>query len=249
MDSYVAVKAYMEETNKYDQEDLKNVDAFIEENAKTARLEMHQKADENLPTGWRLEVKNSSDNLIVSPDGTIFSSRMLALQHMMLKNFPKEDVSQMESSLKEEGWRLSELLPKGWLFKKGRLGAGIQMFSSKGEHFETCTKAKQSLASDSNSREKDIKNMEKLINDTIMTNRSKNKRSSQCYLPDGWQSRMEGKKEVFSWLKELSSVSVSLFLQVFLSPDGSKCSNLRLALMKISREGTYSKEEVYWGRL
>ena len=134
---------------------------------------------------------------------------MLALQHMMLKNFPKEDVSQMESSLKEEGWRPSELLPEGWLFKKGKHGAGIQMFSSKGEHFVSCTAAKQSLASDSNSREKDIKNMEKLINDTIMTNRSKSKLSSQSYLPDGWQSRMEGKKEVFSWLKELNSVSIS----------------------------------------
>ena len=239
MDSYVAVKAYMEETNKYDQEDLKNVDAFIEENAKTARLEMHQKADEDLPKGWRLEVADSTDQLIVSPDGTKFSSRMLALQHMVQNNFATEEVSLMESSLKEEGWRSSELLPKGWLFKKGKHGTGIQMFSSKGEHFETCTAAKQSLAT-SSSREKDVKNIEKLINDTI-TQRSKIKLSSQSYLPKGWQSRMEGNKEVL--FLESSSVSNS-FSQVFLSPDGSKCSNLRLTLMKISRAGTYSEDEV-----
>ena len=192
MDSYVAAKAYMEETNKYDQEDLKNIDAFVEENAKTARLEMQQKADEALPRGWRLiEVEASSSHLIVSPDGTEFPNRMLALQHMRRQNkFSKEDVVLMQGSLKEEGWGTSELLPEGWLFKKGKHGAGIQMFSNKGEHFESCTAAKQSLG------EEDIKKMDKLINDT-MTQRSKNKLSSQSYLPEGWQSRMEGNKEVF----------------------------------------------------
>ena len=120
---------------------------------------------------------------------------MLALQHMMQNKFAKEEISLMQNSLKEEGWRSSELLPKGWLFKKGKHGSGIQMFSNKGEHFETCSAAKQSLAS-SSSRETDIKKMEKLINETI-TQRNKMELSSQSYLPKGWQSRTEGNKKVF----------------------------------------------------
>ena len=137
---------------------------------------------------------------------------MLALQHMMQNNFSREDVSLMQNSLREEGWRSSELLPAGWLFNKGKHGTGIQIFSNQGEHFETCTAAKQSLASSSSTKEKDIRNIEKLVNDT-MTQRNKIKLSNQSYLPKGWQSRMEGKGEVYYWrIKSRSSVSKFLKL-------------------------------------
>ena len=77
MDSYVAVKAYMEEADKYDQEDLNNVELLVEELAKRTRLQICQKelpdnvltkmgkdessSQDYLPFGWKSKMEGNKE--------------------------------------------------------------------------------------------------------------------------------------------------------------------------------------------
>ena len=77
MDSYVAVKAYIEEADKYDQEDLNNVDLLVEELAKRTRLQFCQKelpdnvltkigkdelsSQDYLPFGWKSKMEGNKE--------------------------------------------------------------------------------------------------------------------------------------------------------------------------------------------
>ena len=70
-----------------------------------------------MPEGWRLRICGSQQ-YIVSPEGEQFQSRRKALQHLVGRGAPEEEVELMRETMAEDGWLRSDLLPPTWRFQK-----------------------------------------------------------------------------------------------------------------------------------
>ena len=135
MSSYSTAKAYIENSQRYSEEDLSNVDILAKENAKSRRLldtwgSLEQTKREtlgkdkivnawvearSLPKGWK--VKKNERPLYLSPDGSQFSGLPAVLRELTREMVDSEEADMVRVALVEEGWQKHELLPKGWMIK------------------------------------------------------------------------------------------------------------------------------------
>ena len=139
MSSYSTAKAYIENSQRYNQEDLNNVDMLAKENAKSRRLldtggildsKLEPTKREtfgnfktvkawedapNLPQGWKM--KRNERPQYLSPDGCQFSGLPAVLRHLTREMVDCEEAEMVRCALIEEGWCKHELLPTGWMIK------------------------------------------------------------------------------------------------------------------------------------
>ena len=92
--------------------------------------------DITVPTGWRY--KNCGRFILKSPKGNIFKSRRGAFAYMSSTGtFTRDELNEMKSSLKQEGWMVNKELPKNWMFRKSGDRSTTQFIAPGGELFET----------------------------------------------------------------------------------------------------------------
>ena len=99
---------------------LENCNKFMSEQKPADVKYEWNDGDNTVPKGWKLRISESEAEWqwMLSPDGAQFRSRYTAIQHMMKKNYKKEDIEEMkELMILHEGWQRSELLPENWLYK------------------------------------------------------------------------------------------------------------------------------------
>ena len=94
-----------------------------------------------VPTGWRYKTKSKK---LISTIGEVFRSRRGALKSMVnSEHYSIEEIEEMRSMLRHEGWRESDNLPRCWLIRDGRKKHGSEFLGPGGEYFTTMGKAAQ----------------------------------------------------------------------------------------------------------
>ena len=78
-------------------------------------------ADQTIPVGWRIRNVNGSQ-ILLSPNGLQFGSRIAAFQELVTKNYPDQMKAEMFDKLACEGFQANELLPFGWIYQKTEEG-------------------------------------------------------------------------------------------------------------------------------
>ena len=96
------------------------------------------KDDPSVPAGWMMKVVKFGQNNVtklISPRGQMIQGRRLALKMMITENFSEEEISEMRSCLKVDGWSEHESLPRHWLCKTSRDGTAF--IDAKGNLFRS----------------------------------------------------------------------------------------------------------------
>ena len=92
-----------------------------------------------VPTGWRYNTKSKK---LISTIGEVFRSRRGALKAMVnSEHYSIEEIEEMRSMLRHEGWRESDDLPRCWLIRDGRKKNCSEFLGPGGEYFTTLGKA------------------------------------------------------------------------------------------------------------
>ena len=76
--------------------------------------------DPTVPAGWMIRMIGGLKNSyhLLSPDMKHFTGRRKALEFLIEKNYPEEEIDEMRSCLRFDGWFEDSALPSKWLFKK-----------------------------------------------------------------------------------------------------------------------------------
>ena len=97
-------------------------------------LPLEWKSTDFLPTGWKTKLADSGNKIFLSPDGNQFAGRRVVLQHMIKEKFSESNISEMRTSMADNGWKISDCLPKNWLYKvKSKTNRNIDILSSEGQ--------------------------------------------------------------------------------------------------------------------
>ena len=104
-------------TSEGSTEDLEKFKCFL---VKLNQSKLVIREDLELPQGWKVEENESNSNMkiFVSPAGSKFANRRLALANMIENYFPFEDIDQMRKCLRHEGWQEDRKLPRDWRMKE-----------------------------------------------------------------------------------------------------------------------------------
>jgi len=237
IESYVAAKLYMEQGDKYDQDDLNNIQLLAEENARERRLQdaNREVVDITVPAGWKTKAWGSK-TILISPEGVSFPCRRAALEHMAREGWGMEEVEEMrELAVEHEGWQRSKHLPHGWIFKWSagpKFGSriNINILSEDGHMMGSYSSARIYLKENAKYDEECIANLEKLITEV-----GNERRLASC--PVGETNMDEAKdKSVPSGWKTKAGGSKTFII----SPEGVSFPCRRAALQHMLRKG--------WGR-
>jgi len=144
-DMYASKKtltAFFRSNEEYSEEDVKNLESLQEEIRVKWIQDKHNwlENEGSVPPGWKIRfftgVKaNKKPRVrcyILSPEGTLFQSRLKALQFMIQKNHPADQIYCMRSNLEKEGWCSHPMLPENWRIKRKITGKGFLFFTSEG---------------------------------------------------------------------------------------------------------------------
>ena len=207
--SYLRAIKHMEESSKYDEEDVKKLNQLLDMNSRNARLAIHAQEEEDddeeskdlhpLPEGWRMRVCGRQ-NYVISPEGSQLNNKRKALQFMIQNNYPDYEVQVMRLAMENDGWKPSEYLPENWKIKyikeRGNKNTDkrMQFLSAKGDLINSFLGAMTHLAEDGYSQE-DIENVNKLLEENGKSSRLSinNDASAKFPTPPGWKIRVCGK--------------------------------------------------------
>ena len=256
MSSYSTAKAYIENSPRYSQEYLTNIDTLAKENAKSRRLmETYGTAElterENigkdktvkawveasgLPKGWKM--KNNEKPLYLSPDGRQFSGLLAVLRDLTTKEVDSEEADMVRCALVEEGWQKHELLPKGWMIKasetKLKRGARLKktnlgIISPEGHLFSSFLSAACYM------EEKrlfyslaDIKNIKSIDIRNGVPSFEEQEWGDDGGLPQGWKVKL--------------SMEGGVLCEAFLTPDNSQLASRHSALEHLISTGGTDEE-------
>ena len=185
------ISSYMSE------EDLAKFAAYAEEESKVARSSSYEWVDDpSLPQGWRSRLSEAK-KFYLAPTNEQFPVRRLALKFMVEKGYPEEDLEKTRSSLVEEGWRKSPLLPEGWRFRLTEHKPGSKVFLTKEGMFFKSFKTIREYASANCTPAEVIK-----LDEFAIEESRKSRLSEVSYnweedesLPEGWKlRRIQGPK-------------------------------------------------------
>ena len=104
--------------------------------------------DDTVPPGWKSRTAEGKvgKQFFLSPGGTQFATRTVALQQMRREDRSGEEVEVMERKVVElEGWQRHQNLPPGWLFKQTYQNKNVLFLSSEGDMHESFTTALQAV--------------------------------------------------------------------------------------------------------
>ena len=132
------ISSYMSE------EDLARFAAYAEGESKVNRNSSYEWLEEpSLPKGWRSRLSEAK-KYYLAPTNEQFPVRRLALKFMVEQNYPEQDLEKTRSSLGEEGWKESALLPEGWRFRPKENKYGAKDFLTKeGMYFKSFKSTKE----------------------------------------------------------------------------------------------------------
>ena len=228
-DSFLKAKEHLEFNGNF----IENISKLIEELANCRRKQesrkddkshnklLEWKATESLPIGWKIKSTESGKTLILSPDGYQFAGRRAALQFMIREKFSESNIFQMRTSMAKDGWKMSDCLPKDWLYKITSMNShDVDIFSSEGQLFTSYIAAKEYMKSRQTYGNNDLENLSQLCN-KINAFRRQNQSSweEKGNLPSGWKLRVTPAGQKF-----------------FLSPEGNQFAGRKAALQHMIKE-------------
>jgi len=228
LEGFKSILDFMEFNNVYNEDDMDKIKKYREEESIDVRRKSYdwEEDSETVPVGWKKRPgsgKNETDALL-SPEGIQYRSRFNALQNMVKKGYPIEEIDAMKEVMVYEGWGLTELLPDGWLFKKvwdgkddGRITV-IHYISDKGQLYESAKTAIEYLKTTVQSKEKIANLLE------LQTFLCKVWNEGDETVPAGWKIRKSKERE---------------FL---LSPDGKQYISRIVALTDMAKNGCKKEE-------
>ena len=139
---------------------------------------------------------------ILSPGGHQYRSRFVAIQDMKRRGCPVEEVEGMRSKMVEhEGWRPSDLLPQGWLYKviwegfcekKGSYSQNIHFLSREVQAFESLKKAITFISDKADYTKEDKDNLEEFRKTQMNPGKKYEWVEGGDSLPAGWKVRAGG---------------------------------------------------------
>ena len=157
-----------------------------------------------LPSGWRMK----TSGFIISPAGLGYKTRFVAVQDMIKRNYPGDQVEEMKKMMIEnEGWELSDHLPQGWMFKvhwegftkDKRYQNNILYLSREGQSFESMKKVIEFIGnSDNYSLEEAAKCQDFLTDRAQVTKLTKYDWEKSDSVPTGWKVRKDEAKFILS---------------------------------------------------
>merc|ERR1719342_293654 len=181
---------YME--NNYDEESLRSFQSLLELSSVELRVEGYDwRPDDSVPPGWQMrlaEGPRANKEFFLSPDGKMFATRTVAMQHMIKEEYHEKEIELMREKLVEyESWQICPDLPQGWLMKDT---SNFSLLTSEGDTLESwCTAIDYIKENEAYSEE----DSERLLK--AMEVKSKERRlegyvwEEDDTVPEGWKSR------------------------------------------------------------
>ena len=226
----------LEESEIYQEEDITNINIFLQDSAKLARKGLvdelesltRKTASLVLPEGWKSRMVGSKE-YVISPEGDQFNSSRIALIEMVKREMPEEDLVNLRQSMSE--WSSSDLLPKNWMYKfqsrkDGEL-AQVVFLTAIGQCLRGGTQAIKELEDSKIYQGGEITNLNIFLQESAKLIRKSNveeeadltENHASLVLPEGWKSRMVGSKEYV------------------ISPEGDQFNSSRIALIEMVKRG------------
>ena len=217
---------------------LENCNQFMSEQKPADVKYEWNDGDNTVPKGWKLRISESEAEWqwMLSPDGAQFRSRYTAIQHMMKKNYKKEDIEEMkELMILHEGWQRSELLPENWLYKVKSEGftkekqwySTIHYFTEDGDTIESFKNVLAKLK-EANASAETLEKCKQFIAEQKPVEVKYEWKDGGESLPKGWKTRVSDSEGEWEWI---------------LSPDGKMFRSRVLAAEDMVKRGC-SKEQV-----
>ena len=130
--------AHMRSSGMFSDDDINNINALGEEIRAKWVHNKHNwlENDPSVPPGWKIRYfdgvkankKPRKRCYILSPSGTLFQSRLKALQFMIQNDHPSDQIEFMRLQLEIESWVNHPMLPTNWRIKKMKAGGGGNLF-------------------------------------------------------------------------------------------------------------------------
>ena len=235
--SYKDASRYVE-TN-YDSDTLKRMNSLMDILGVEMRMEGYDWSEsDSVPQGWKVRIAEgkTGKEFFLSPDGKMFPSRIVAVQHMIREQFNQDDIDLMKLKLIEhEDWFHHGKLPSDWLIKENRQNKyHVNFLTRQGDVIESFSQAFDYIQLNEGYSDLDTQLLLQLSNE------KSNERRKDIYeweerksLPPGWRVRSHtGKRD----------------MEYILSPNGEQFPNRRLAILFMF-EKNYPKEEIEIMRL
>merc|ERR1719509_413842 len=226
--SFISVKKHMEKSEQYNIEDINELNKLMK--GKTSEWRK-VKVEDNpsdlvLPEGWKASVVGTRE-YIVSPEGDQFNGARFALAELVRRGSSEEELENLRSSM--VGWRSSENLPAGWMFKSELKNDGyqrLQFLASTGELMLSANLVITFMENSDLYNNQDIEKVNILHEETTKAGRTikVEENFSSLVLPEGWRCRAVGNK------------------QYVVSPEGDQYNSSRLALVEMVRRGLPEEE-------
>ena len=168
----------------------------------------------------------------MSPNGKLIQGRRMALKYMIQQNYPVDQIAEMKTCLKVDGWYDDERLPRDWLYKSSR--DGTTFIDSNGAYFKNKEQALKHLLEDGKKEFLETFNILKAFGASPSKKNSDGKKSPPNY---DW-------KEFDSEpLKGWKCKSDSAGHQRYLSASGDYINSQR-HVMKFLVENKYNKDAI-----
>ena len=218
---------------------IENCNQFIAEQ-KPAEVKYDWKdGGESVPKGWKTRVSDSEGEWewILSPDGKMFRSRVLAAEDMVKRGCSKEQVDEMKEKMAYEGWQKDPHFPEGWLVKKwegktrirGKLNHDLKFFSREGVRLESFKMVLEAMSASPDYTTEDEEAVKKFREQWSISQRVTGFEWETCSLtlPEGWKKRRgKGKLEA----------------EMVLSPGGLQFRSRYNALLSMYKNSEGEKE-------
>ena len=240
-ESMKSVLDFIQTSKNYTEEDIVNGKTFLNEQKAPEKKYRWKEGDDSVPKGWKTRVSGGEGEWewILSPDGRMFRSRVLAVEDMVRRGCSKEEQEDMKAKMAFEGWQKDPSFPEGWLVKKwegktrlrGKLNHDLKFFSREGQRLESFKMVLEAMSSSPNYTVADEDAVKKFREQWSISQRVTGFEWETCdlTLPEGWKKRRgKGKMEA----------------EMVLSPGGMQFRSRYSALLSLYKEGAGKKEVV-----
>ena len=241
-ESMKGVTDFMISSSSYTEEDVRKCKTFLKQrNQETADKRFEWKISDTVPSGWKTRIADGKKEAeyILSPNGDTFKSRFVAIKDMIKNKASRREVEEMKKKMiAHEAWEVSDLLPKGWLFKvnwegycKDKWSSNILFLSKEGTSYESMKTATEFMESSKKYTPGDILKAKKFL--TLRNQETTSTRytwSESDTVPEGWKTRIaEGSSK----------------MEFIMSPNGVQYKSRFVAIQDmVNSPEFYSKENV-----
>ena len=155
----------------YTEEDVVNLNKYLELQAQSRRQKYSWSSDSQLPPGWKFRIAPGSKRVLffLSPDGVMIQGRLRSCIHLLRAGHTEAADTFKRLLVRLEAWRESEHIPSGWLFKEirnsGRKGGhfGYLFLTREGERYEGCRLASDHIRSQPGYTQQDLDSLHRLV--------------------------------------------------------------------------------------